>query len=95
MAENFTVERNEASHRFETTVDGVLCVLAYRLRDGVFTIDHTGVPDSVGGRGIAAALTQTALDTARREGWRVRPNCAYSVAYIDKHPQYRNLLAQA
>ncbi len=94
MAGDFTVVRNDASHRFEVTVDGVLCVLEYRLRDGVLTIDHTGVPDAVGGRGIAAALTQTALDAARREGWRVRPNCAYSVAYIEKHPQYRDLLVQ-
>jgi uncharacterized protein len=94
MAEGFTVERNDASHRFEATVDGVLCVLDYRLRDNVLTIDHTGVPAAVGGRGIAAALTQTALDAARREGWRVRPNCAYSVAYIERHPQYRDLLAQ-
>ncbi len=95
MAENFTIERNDASHRFVATVDGMLCVLEYRLRDNVFAIDHTGVPDAVGGRGIAAALTQSALDTARREGWRVRPNCAYSIAYIEKHPQYRDLLALA
>ena len=94
MAENFRVKRNDVSHRFEATVDGVLCVLEYRLRDNVLAIDHTGVPDAVGGRGIAAALTQAALDTARHEGWRVVPNCAYSVAYIKKHPQYRDLLAQ-
>lgn len=51
--------------RFTTTVDGVLCVLDYHLRDGVMTITHTGVPGQVGGRGIAAELTRVALDSAR------------------------------
>ncbi|MEP7042127.1 MAG: GNAT family N-acetyltransferase [Dokdonella sp.] len=95
MTEVYKVSRNDASSRFETTVDGVLCVLEYRLLDNLFTINHTGVPDAVGGRGIAAVLTQAALDTARHEGWRVRPNCAYSIAYIEKHPQYRDLVVQA
>lgn len=92
MTQDYTITRNEAQHRFETSVDGVLCVLEYRLHDGVLTINHTGVPEAVGGRGIAAALTRTALDTARREGWRVRPNCAYSIAWLAKHPEYRDLV---
>jgi predicted GNAT family acetyltransferase len=88
----FDIVRNAAADRFETTVEGALCVLDYSLADGVLTIDHVGVPDAVGGRGIAAALTQAALDTARREGWRVVPNCGYAAAWIDRHPLYRALL---
>ena len=72
MAQDYAITRNEAEGRFETTVDGVLCVLEYGLRDGVMTITHTGVPEVVGGRGVAAALTRCALDTARAEGWRSR-----------------------
>jgi predicted GNAT family acetyltransferase len=89
------VERNEAANRFETTVDGVLCVLEYRLEGKLFTILHTGVPDAVGGRGIAGALTKAALDTARHEGWRVVPACAYSLTYIARHPQYQDLVSRA
>ena len=84
--------RNEAAQRFETTVEGVLCVLEYRLRDGVLAIDHVGVPDVVGGRGIAGLLTRTALDMARREHWRVIPNCAYAAAWIQRHPEYADLV---
>ncbi|WP_345782598.1 N-acetyltransferase, partial [Dokdonella sp.] len=53
MPQDYTITRNDAHDRFETTVDGVLCVLEYRLRGDVMTITHTGVPDAVGGRGIA------------------------------------------
>lgn len=89
------VERNEAASRFETIVDDVVCVLEYRLDGKVITLLHTGVPDAVGGRGIAGALNKTALDTARREGWRVVPVCAYSVTYIARHPQYEDLVSRA
>ena len=86
---------NKTASRFETTVDGVLCVLDYRLADGVFTIDHVGVPDAVAGRGIAGRLTAAALDAARSAGWRVVPHCAYAAAYIRRHPQYRDLVEPA
>lgn len=95
MSQEYTVIRNDAKNRFETTVDGVLCVLEYRLRDNVLTIDHTDVPEAVGGRGIASVLTRTALDTARNEGWRVIPKCSYAVAYIAKHPEYGDLISRA
>lgn len=87
------IQQNESAKRFETTVDGALCVLEYRLDDGVLAIDHVGVPDAVSGRGIAAALTKSALDTARREGWRVIANCAYAAAWVKRHPEYAVLLA--
>ena len=88
----FEIVRNVPASRFETMVEGVLCVLEYRLRDGRFAIDHVQVPDAVGGRGIAAALTKAALDTARREHWIVVPNCAYAAAYMERNPGYRDLL---
>lgn len=89
------VVRNDGANRFEATVDGVLCVLEYRLDGKVLTILHTGVPDAVGGRGIAAALTLAAFETARREGWRVVPACAYAVTYIARHPEYADLVNRA
>lgn len=86
------VERNDTASRFEANVEGVLCVLEYRLESKVLTLVHTGVPDAAGGRGIAGALTKAALDTARQEGWRVVPVCAYSETYIARHPQYQDLV---
>ena len=87
------VQQNEAAQRFQATVAGTLCVLEYRLHEGTLEIDHVGVPDAVSGRGIAAALTKAALDTARRAGWRVAPHCAYAAAWIKRHPEYADLIA--
>jgi len=87
------IEHDEARQRFECTEEGLLCVLDYRLSGTVMTITHTGVPQAVGGRGIAADLTRHALDTARGRGWKVRPVCSYAAAYIKRHPEYQDLVA--
>lgn len=89
----FAIRHDRLAHRFETRVDGELCLLEYTLADGVMTITHTGVPAAVGGRGIAAALVQEALDTARAEGWKVVPACSYASVWIQRHPEQRDLLA--
>jgi len=87
------IQHHEQQGRFDTHVDGQLCVLDYQLRDGTMIIQHTGVPPAVEGRGIAAQLTRAALDTARQRGWRVRPVCSYAAAYIRRHPEYQDLAA--
>ncbi len=86
------ITHNAAQHRFEWLEDGVLCVLEYTLLASVMTITYTGVPQAVGGRGIAAELTQFALNTARAEGWKVHPVCSYAVAYVRRHSQYQELV---
>jgi predicted GNAT family acetyltransferase len=85
------INHNARSHRFETKVDGVPCVLDYTLEDGVMTITHTIVPSAVGGRGIASHLVRTALDMAREEHWRVDPACSYSEIWMTRHPEYQDL----
>ena len=74
-------------------VEGHHGELDYTLRDGVMVITHTEVPPAIGGRGVAAALTRTALATARREGWKVLPACSYAAAFIRRHPEFSDLLA--
>jgi predicted GNAT family acetyltransferase len=79
--------------RFVTEVDGHEAVLDYRLAGGTMVILHTGVPESIGGRGIAAQLTAVALASARANGWKVRPECSYAEAYFMRHPEYQDLRA--
>lgn len=81
------------AHQFRVEVDGHRGVVDYTLRDGVMVITHTGVPPEIGGRGIAAELTRTALETARREGWKVRPACSYAAAFMRRHPEFADQLA--
>lgn len=85
------IKHESDKQRFSTTVEDHLCVLEYELTDSVMTITHTRVPQAVGGKGIAGGLTQTALDTARQNRWRVIPQCSYAAVYIKRHPEYADL----
>lgn len=86
--------RHEASaSRFVAMVEGETCVLEYKLAARTMTITHTGVPASLGGRGIASQLTRYALDVARSEGWKIIPACSYAAGFFEKHPEYGDLLA--
>ncbi len=86
-----TVRNNPGESRFETTVDGYLCVAEYVLRDGEMTFTHTFVPPELRGRGIAEKLVRTALDHARQERYRVVPACSYVATFIRRHREYVQL----
>jgi uncharacterized protein len=86
------IQHDRVAHRFETRVEDMPCLLDYTLAAGVMTITHTEVPAAVGGRGIAAALVQEAMITARAEGWKVVPACSYAAAWMQRHPEYHDLL---
>lgn len=83
---------NVAKSRFEYTEEGNLCVLDYVLNGNVVIFTHTGVPPAVGGRGIAADLVRFGLQSARSNGWQVRPDCSYVAAFIKRNAQFQDLL---
>ncbi|QRN52479.1 GNAT family N-acetyltransferase [Dyella caseinilytica] len=89
----YDIHHLTAAHRFETRVDGFTCELDYSLHERVMTINHTGVPSEVGGRGIASELVRAAFEVARSGGWKVVPACSYARAWIERHPDYSSLLA--
>lgn len=87
------ITHDQQAHRFTTRLEGHEAELVYRLRDGRLTIEHTGVPEAIGGRGVAGALVREVLEYARAEGLRVVPACSYSAVYIRRHPEYADLVA--
>ena len=87
------VEHNAAQSRFEAHVNGLLCVADYTIHRNVMVMTHTGVPYALRGHGVAAALVQGALDHARAQGLRVDPQCSYVAAYMRRHRQTQDLLA--
>jgi predicted GNAT family acetyltransferase len=78
--------------RFEAVVDSLRCEADYQLDGQVVRMTHTGVPAQLEGRGIAAALVQTALTWAREHGYKVDPLCSYVRIYIKRHPEWQGLV---
>ena len=79
--------------RFTVRVDGQEAELDYRREGDRLTILHTGVPPAIERRGIAGALVAAAFAFARQHGLKVHPACAYSEAWLGKHPEYEDLRA--
>jgi uncharacterized protein len=86
------VRHNEAASRFEAVVDGHTAFAAYDRDDDVLRINHTSVPASLQGRGIAAAIVQAALDYARANSLKVEPWCSYVRTYMKRHRDTQSLL---
>jgi predicted GNAT family acetyltransferase len=86
------IVNNRAQNRYELTVDSHLAATYYKTVDGVITFIHTEVPAELGGRGIGSQLIKGALDQVRAEGLKVIAECPFVKAYIDKHPDYADLL---
>jgi predicted GNAT family acetyltransferase len=91
-----TVVDNPAASRFEVSLDGEHGgYAAYRRQGDVVVFTHTEIDDAFEGHGLGGHLVRTALDTVRAAGERVRPQCPFVKAYIERHPEYADLLADA
>jgi predicted GNAT family acetyltransferase len=88
-----TVRDNRAEQEFELDVEGHRAIAAYQREGGTITFTHTLVPKAIEGRGVASKLIRAALDASRDEGLKVIPQCPFVAAYIERHPEYRALLA--
>ncbi|TNE61359.1 MAG: N-acetyltransferase [Bacteroidetes bacterium] len=88
------VINNTRNQQFEVYLDDHLAVLQYRLRENRMYFMHTGVPEAIGGRGVASALARTGLEHARKEGLKIVVYCPYVRAYLKRHPEYSDLLDQ-
>jgi uncharacterized protein len=87
------VRDNKAKSRFELDVGGTVAFANYRLAPSTVIITHTETPRNLRGRGIASELVQGALQLIRADGLKVVAGCGFVVDYLQKHPEYADLVA--
>ena len=89
-----TVTDNPAASRFEITVDGDVAGYAeYRQEGAALAFTHTVVEKAYEGQGVGSALARGALDAVRARGGTVVPYCPFIRGWIEKHPDYADLVA--
>ena len=91
---NESLTDNASARRYEMFVEGHVAFVAYRRTENVLTLDHAEVPSALEGRGIGSRLVKATLDDVRSRGLKVVPRCSFVSAYIDRHPEYQDLLAR-
>lgn len=92
---NVTITDNKDHHRYEAHLGHEMAgVLTYKIQDGVAILPHTEVQPRFEGRGIGGQLAKHALDEARANGMKVAPWCPFIDAYIEKNPEYADLVTR-
>ena len=80
------------SGRFEIEQNGEVAYLEYTLSGNILELIHTEVPVKLRELGLAAALAQNALEYAREHHLKVDIVCSAVQEYINKHPEYSDLV---
>lgn len=86
------VEDHPERHRFELAVGGATAFSEYRLHGDVINFVHTLVPKELEGHGVASRLIRGALEQVRARGLKMIASCPFVRAYIEKHPEWQDLL---
>jgi predicted GNAT family acetyltransferase len=78
--------------RLEIGRGGHLAYLEYALAGKVLQLIHSEVPEAMRGQGVASELAHSALEWAREQGLKVDVICPSVAAYLEKHPEYADLV---
>lgn len=79
----------DRSRFFLPLPDGDAEIVYAPFSEDVLDLQHTEVPPSGRGSGIADDLIRAALSYAREHGMRVMASCPYVRAWLRKHPAER------
>ena len=89
-----TTEVHRRADDYEITVDGRHAGLAaFEERPGVVVFTHTEIDDAFEGKGLGSQLARAALDDVRARGLKVLPHCPFIRSWIERHPDYQDLLS--
>jgi uncharacterized protein len=87
------VRDNSEELRYEALADGRLVgEIRYRREPQAIVLVHTEVAPSAEGQHIGSRLVEEALADIRMRGLRVVPFCPFVAAYIQRHPEYADLV---
>jgi uncharacterized protein len=88
------VADNPGKNRYEARVDGeVAGYVFYRSRPDRLVLLHTEVGEEFEGHGVGGKLVAGTLEDIRERGLRVTVLCPFAAAYIERHPEYSDLVA--
>lgn len=88
------VVNNPEKYRFEVISGSMVSKLDYRLGRDRIALVHTEVPDELQGQGIGSALVKFALEFAKKNELTVLPNCPFAAAYIERHPEWQDIVGE-
>jgi predicted GNAT family acetyltransferase len=91
--DEISVSDNSKAQRYELRLGAEVAAHAdYQAEGDVLVLTHTEVESAYEGKGLGSKLASGTLDDVRKRGLKVRPLCEFMAAYIERHPQYAELV---
>lgn len=84
---------NASRMRFELTVNDQIVFANYRHAGRTLYITHVEAPPALRGKGAASRLMSDVMKIAREQGLKIAPVCSYAALWMDRHAEYRDLVA--
>ncbi len=89
------VRNDEAKRRFVADVEGHEVTIEYVRTGDAYDLQHTFVPEELRGRHVGEDLVRGALEQIKAQGATFLPTCPFVEAFLKKHPEYKEGVAQA
>ncbi|MDO5661489.1 MAG: GNAT family N-acetyltransferase [Brachybacterium sp.] len=90
---SFEIIHDPRSERYFAVEDGVdVGVLTYERHRRRIDIVHTVTDPDERERGVASALSRQAFEDARAENLRVVVICPFVQSWLERHPEYTDLV---
>lgn len=94
MSDEVTVRDVPERSRYEAHVgDELAGYVLYERHGDRITLVHTKVEDEFEGHGVGGHLARAALDDIRARGLHVVVQCPFIRSYLERHPEYQDLVA--
>ena len=93
LRDNLDQSRFELWISDSTATPTMVGITDYVSHDGTVAIPHTEIDPSRGGRGYGSTMVRSTLDILRERGLQVIPQCPFVADFIDRNPEYLDLVA--
>ncbi|AXI01365.1 N-acetyltransferase [Sporosarcina sp. PTS2304] len=88
------VELGGDKYAYQHKSDGdVTAEIEWSEDQGIMTMTHTYVDDSLRGQGVAKKLLDQAAENAREKGLKMKAVCSYVVNAFDRSDEYNDVKA--
>lgn len=97
MTEEINIRKSDEATggRYFVALNGDEAEMTYTtLSADLISVDHTFVPDSMRGKGVAQQLAFYAVSEARKNGWKIIPRCSFMHAQAKRHPDWSDVVIE-
>ncbi len=83
------------NNRFELEFEESIAFIEFdKIEPNILDLLHTEVPKAIAGKGIGSKLVSNALQYCKDNELKIIPSCSFIAKYIDKHPEWKELISQ-